>query len=304
MKYRKIDPKIWNDEKFRILSDRGKLAFLFLLTHPHMTPLGAMRATSPGLAAELGWSEKAFREAFQEAFIKDMVKADERACFIWLPKFLKYNPPESPNVVKAWVKSLDDLPECDLKVQCIQRAKAYAEDLPKAFGEAFAKTMPNQEQEQEQDKPPCIPPLDPEPEKSKSKKPERDFKAEALDVLSYLNEKTGKNFSNTDEIKARLRGGGTVEQCKRIIDTKWQDPHFQETPKYFNPVTLFRKKHWDVYLNERPEDFKPRGDPKQETGPGADLWICRNCGKRADSIIDGLCPHCRDHPLMSVAGMK
>ena len=44
-KYRKVDPKIWNDEKFRELSDSAKLLFLFLLTHPHMTPLGAMRAT-------------------------------------------------------------------------------------------------------------------------------------------------------------------------------------------------------------------------------------------------------------------
>lgn len=32
--YRKIDPRIWNDERFRVLTDSGKLAFLFVLTHP------------------------------------------------------------------------------------------------------------------------------------------------------------------------------------------------------------------------------------------------------------------------------
>ena len=52
-RYRKIDPRIWNDEAFRALSDRGKLVFLFILTHPHMTSLGAMRASTLGLAAEL-----------------------------------------------------------------------------------------------------------------------------------------------------------------------------------------------------------------------------------------------------------
>lgn len=156
-RYRKVDPRIWNDEKFRGLSNNGKLVFFMLLTHPHMTAIGAMRATAPGLAAEMGWSEKAFREAFGEALSKGMAKHDEGACFLALPRFLKYNPPESPNVVKAWASSLDLLPECQLKSQVIQEAKAFAEAFGKAFGEAlpeaFAKAMPNQEQEQEQNEP-------------------------------------------------------------------------------------------------------------------------------------------------------
>ena len=43
-RYRKIDPRVWNDEKFVSFSDDGKLAFLFVLTHPSMTAIGAMRA--------------------------------------------------------------------------------------------------------------------------------------------------------------------------------------------------------------------------------------------------------------------
>lgn len=158
-RYRKIDPRIWNDEKFRALSDHGKLAFVFLLTHPHMTSLGAMRATLAGLAEELGWEPEDFREAFREALAKDMAEHDPKACLVALPNFIKYNSPESPNVVKAWVSSLDLLPECSLKTRVIARAKGYAEALPKAFREAlpkaFSKTypkgMPYQEQEQEQE---------------------------------------------------------------------------------------------------------------------------------------------------------
>jgi hypothetical protein len=77
-----------------------------------------------------------------------MAKHDGKACLMVLPNFLKYNRPESPNVVKAWGDSLDLLPECDLKTELITRVKAFAEALP----EAFAKTMPYQEQEQEQKK--------------------------------------------------------------------------------------------------------------------------------------------------------
>lgn len=154
-RYRKIDPRIWNDEKFRGLSDNGKLAFLFLLTHPHMTSLGAMRATVGGLAEELGWSSEAFREAFQEALSKAMAEHDSEARMIALPNFIRYNPPESPNVIKAWVGSLDLLPECMLKTRVVTRAKALAEGLGEAFAkalpEAFAKAMPYQEQEQKQE---------------------------------------------------------------------------------------------------------------------------------------------------------
>ena len=60
-----MDPRIWNDAKFRDLSDNAKLVFFMLLTHPNMTALGAMRATVAGLAEEMGWEPEAFREAFR-----------------------------------------------------------------------------------------------------------------------------------------------------------------------------------------------------------------------------------------------
>lgn len=154
-RYRKIDTRIWNDGKFATLDDKGKLVFFMLLTHPAMTALGAMRATPSGLAEELGWPVEAFREAFREVLAKGMAKHDERVHLIALPNFVKYNPPESPNVIKAWNGALDLLPECPLKTEVIQRAKGYAEGMSKAFAkalpEAFAKAMPYQEQEQEQE---------------------------------------------------------------------------------------------------------------------------------------------------------
>ena len=64
--YRKIDTRIWNDAKFNALSPNGKLAFLFILTNPNMTALGAMRATIEGLSAELRIPAEAFREVFGE----------------------------------------------------------------------------------------------------------------------------------------------------------------------------------------------------------------------------------------------
>jgi hypothetical protein len=97
-RYRKVDSRIWNDAKFRALSDKGKLAFFMLLTHPNMTALGGMRTTVSGLAEELGWPTEAFREAFREAIQKGMAKHDERACLVV---------PELPSIQPARVSQRD-----------------------------------------------------------------------------------------------------------------------------------------------------------------------------------------------------
>lgn len=156
--YRKIDTKIWNDEKFCSMSDKGKLVFILLLTHPNMTSLGAMKAPLAGLAEELGWELKAFQKAFGESLERGMVEHDPRVCLIYLPNFIKYNKPESPNVAKAWVKSSLLLPECPMRSEVMGTAQAYLEGLTEGFREAFAEEfrkaypspLPNQKQKQKQ----------------------------------------------------------------------------------------------------------------------------------------------------------
>ena len=76
-------------------------------------------------------------------------------------------------------------------------------------------------------------------------------------IVSYLNEKTGKSFrDNTDgtkkNITGRLSEDFTVEDFKKVIDKKtsqWlSDPKFE---KFLRPETLFCKKHFESYLNEK-----------------------------------------------------
>jgi len=138
-KYRKVDTRIWNDKGFNELSAHAKLAFLFVLTHPSMTPMGAMRGNIAGLQCEL---VEVPMEAFREAFGKGFIKYSEKDSFIWLPNFMKYNRPESPNVIKSWVGAWDDLPECYLKDELFQHLKDYSKALTEGFTEAFAKAFP------------------------------------------------------------------------------------------------------------------------------------------------------------------
>jgi hypothetical protein len=166
-RYRKVDPRIWNDAKFRSLSDDGKLVFLFLMTNPHMTSLGAMRETIPGLASELDWKLERFSKAFGEAFRKGMAKHDPKASFIWLPNFLKYNVPENPNVVRSWGSVIDYLPECALLGELLEQLKAFTEGLGEAFAKAFAKALPEGARK-------GMPKQEPDPEPEQEHEPEQD----------------------------------------------------------------------------------------------------------------------------------
>jgi hypothetical protein len=158
-RYRKLDLRTWNDKKFRALSPlppSGQSLWLYLVLGPHTTSIpGLFEASENSMADRLGWSLKAFREAFREASSKALAKADWEARLVWLPKAPEYNRPESPNVVISWGAAFDELPECPIKWQAHQSLKAFTEGLGEAFSKAFAKAipkaMPNQEQEQEQE---------------------------------------------------------------------------------------------------------------------------------------------------------
>jgi hypothetical protein len=166
MKYRKVDPRIWNDAKFMALSDDGKLAFFMKLTHPHMTAVGAMRATIPGLASELSWKEARYREAIKPALETGMVIINEPAAFVWLPNFLRYNAPSGPNEVrKAWPAALQLLPECherhQLAAKCVAIFDGLSDGMKDAIGDGIRDAMsdlaratrePEPEQEPEKEK--------------------------------------------------------------------------------------------------------------------------------------------------------
>lgn len=158
-RYRKIDVRIHGDEKFRRLSSPqpcGKYLWFYLLTTKRSTSLpGLFEAGEMSLAEEIGWPLEGFRKAFQELSREGLAKANWEARVVWLPKVIRYNRPESVNVVKGWAKHWDEVPECDLKNEAYSTLMSELKALGEAFAEAFRKgcpkPMPNQEQEQEQE---------------------------------------------------------------------------------------------------------------------------------------------------------
>lgn len=128
-RYRKIDVRMWNDRKFRELSDNAKLVFILLLTHPDTTQIGTIRTRVSNLADELGWQRDAMSHAIQEVTLNGIIDADEKAGLMVINNFLKYNAPSSPNAFKSWRELIDLMPECDLLDRHVASLKAFVDSL-------------------------------------------------------------------------------------------------------------------------------------------------------------------------------
>lgn len=261
-KYRKIDPRIWNDEKFASLSHEGQRTFLFILTHPSMTALGAFRASKWGLADELGIPPKEFDILFTELLRKGLLKYDEKAFFIFAPNFLKYNAPENPNVIKGWYSVLDLLPECPLKVEVLEKAKAsasltantskafeeklgtllkeYTKAFPKPFRKGIAqespKSMPIQEQEH----------IYKEEIKKVEKKKEEKSENENQNFLFEEQNETAEN-ENSSKPKKEKKKAITFPMPYTEIPQHWVEMCHELTPDIdpFQAFTEF-KLYWTV----------------------------------------------------------
>lgn len=96
------------------------------------------------------------------------------------------------------------------------------------------------------------------------------------EIISYLNEKTGKKLrwdvkSNQKEIKVRFNEGYTLDDFKTVIDKKYNEwgrkPTKEELQRgikdmriYLRPKTLFGS-NFDVYLNQEQTEKVPAKPP-------------------------------------------
>ena len=142
-RYRKIDPRMWGDEKFRSLSKpqpNAQTLWQYLLTGPHTNGLpGLYNVGLAALAENLEWSLEGLSKRFRELLDKEMVKYDPKVRVVLIPKALSYDPPANPNVVKFWGKLYDVIPNCEIKNEFYQILKLYLEGLQEPLRERFMK---------------------------------------------------------------------------------------------------------------------------------------------------------------------
>ncbi len=81
------------------------------------------------------------------------------------------------------------------------------------------------------------------------------FRTQALEVLQFLNEKTGRTYRPVDTnlklIVARLKSGASVMDCSQVIAKKTRE--WKDDPKmaeYLRPATLFNATKFEQYFGE------------------------------------------------------
>lgn len=157
-RFRKIDPRIWTDEKFRKLtSDQQRIALYVLTAQSNRIGLFLF---SPGKACEdLGTLPPTFQKGFRTVCQTLNWSWDTEARVLYLPTWWKYNHPENANNMIGNLKDFDDLPETPLLERFSSNttylssslAETFTQTLAKRYPQRSPKRSPSQEQEQEQE---------------------------------------------------------------------------------------------------------------------------------------------------------
>lgn len=80
-------------------------------------------------------------------------------------------------------------------------------------------------------------------------------KDEARQILTFLNEKAGRNYqpvdANLEFIVARLKEGATAGQCRQVIAKKTREwAGDEKMAEYLRPATLFNRTKFAQYVGE------------------------------------------------------
>jgi hypothetical protein len=119
--YGKVFTKIWESADFRALSEDGRSLVLYLLTCQHGTIAGVFRVPDGYACEDLQWTSERVSEGFANVAAKGFATRCEVTKWVWVSKFLEWNPPENPNQRKAAAKIAQGVPdECAWKLDFIR----------------------------------------------------------------------------------------------------------------------------------------------------------------------------------------
>lgn len=98
------------------------------------------------------------------------------------------------------------------------------------------------------------------------------------EVLGYLKTVTGRNFRESNDLKARLKDF-SIDEIKSVIDYKAKEWMGSDMQKYLRPSTLFNKTKFEGYLNDSnqlvPTEASNESRSKQSAKPAID-WDSTN----------------------------
>ena len=138
-RFRKIDPRIWKDERFIHLQPEEKLVALYCLTCTQSNRIGIFNF-SPAMAAEdLGTLPPTFAKRFDNVCHTLNWLFDSTHKVLYFPNWWKYNRPDNPNSFQSCLADLDELPQSPL----VKEFCGNSRYLPDKFFQRLVNVTPN-----------------------------------------------------------------------------------------------------------------------------------------------------------------
>jgi len=251
--YGQIQCAIWANPRFKALSEKSKLILIYLLTGRHSNGLGCFSIPFGYVSADLKYGIDTVSKGFTELYENGFIKYCETTEYVFICKFLKWNPIANPKIATSREKEFSEIPS---NFEHIQELASEMLKYGKHFGNGFEtvlQTVSKQERRGEDrigEEPKGILSGKPDPA------PESTLpKSIAISTLEYLNEKSNKNFrpvdSNIKLIASRVAEGADLDDLKSVIDLKckaWLKD--SKMNGFLRPKTLFNATNFDNYLGQ------------------------------------------------------
>jgi hypothetical protein len=138
--YGKIHSSFWTSRDIRELGEDGRTLAAYLLTSPHANMLGCFRCPIAYVSDDLAWPIERVREGFAKLSQRVWATFEEGSGWVVIHKFLKWNQPENPNVVRAAEKLFAQIPSSSGVKSML--AWAIAEFEPRFSAEKLAEFKP------------------------------------------------------------------------------------------------------------------------------------------------------------------
>lgn len=132
--YGQIQTCFWSNYDIQQLSDQAKLLATYLMTGPHSNGLGCYRLPDGYVQDDLIWPSETVSKRFGELFQIGFSKRCERTKFVFIPKFLFWNPIANPNVAKSRIKEFETVSKnFTYYRELCESIKQFGNHLPNGF---------------------------------------------------------------------------------------------------------------------------------------------------------------------------
>ena len=128
-RYRKVDPVIWHDTKFRGLHKDSQLLFLYLLTSPHSTAWGIYVIDNLYIQADTGLSQKQISDGVSELLASRLILRCDKNRLVAFPNWFKFNRPENEKSIMACINGILSLPQCPVLFEFCSKSDWVSEQL-------------------------------------------------------------------------------------------------------------------------------------------------------------------------------